>query len=104
LEARLCLEQEIASLLQKQAIEEVVQPSLAFWSRIFLVPKPGGQWRVILNLKPLNSFIQTRTFKMETIQRIAPPPTEGVVGHVNRPERCLLSRSYSSRLQTLVPL
>jgi hypothetical protein len=70
--ARQALEEEINVLLDKQVVERIEHPSLAFWSRIFLVPKPDGRWRVILNLKPLNAYLKTSSFKMETVQRIAP--------------------------------
>jgi hypothetical protein len=69
-EARETLEAEIQELLQKGAISPVPPGSKGFWSTVFLVPKPGGSWRPILNLKPLNQFIATRTFKMDTLQRI----------------------------------
>jgi hypothetical protein len=69
---RRTLEQEIATLLAKEAIVPIRQPAKGFWSRIFLVPKPGDRWRVILNLKPLNQHLETRRFKMDTIQAIAP--------------------------------
>lgn len=34
-------------------------------SSVFLVPKPNGQKRFILNLKPLNKFVYTSHFKLE---------------------------------------
>jgi hypothetical protein len=43
------LEQELATLLDKGAIEPLSQPAKGFWSRTFLVPKPGDRWQVILN-------------------------------------------------------
>jgi hypothetical protein len=36
------------------------------------VPRPGDNWRPILNLKPLNVYIDTVTFRMDTLQRIRP--------------------------------
>ena len=61
----------LSDLRQKQAVEKVVvQSSLAFYNRIFLVPKPNGKWRPILDLSKLNLFLATGTFKMETPETI----------------------------------
>ena len=66
------LASEIAALLQKQAIEEV-PPDLAqegFYSRFFLVPKKGGTMRPVIDLSPLNKYIDCRGFKMETLKEV----------------------------------
>ena len=61
----------LSALRQKQAVEKVVvQSSLAFYNRLFLVPKPNGKWRPILDLSKLNLFLATGTFKMETPETI----------------------------------
>ena len=64
------IRQEIANLLSKGAIRKVSQEeasqSLGHYSKIFTVPKPGGKWRVVINLKPLNEFVAKETFRMET--------------------------------------
>ena len=48
----------------------MVKSSLAFYNRLFLVPKPNGKWRPILDLSRLNLFLSTGTFKMETPETI----------------------------------
>ena len=61
----------LASLIQKQVVEKVVvRSSLAFYNRLFLVPKPNRQWRPFLDLSKLNLFLTTNTFKMETPETI----------------------------------
>lgn len=62
---RVLIQHEIAALLKKGAIEECRPTSRQFISKIFLVPKPDGSHRFILNLKQLNEFIATDHFKLE---------------------------------------
>ena len=61
---------EISALLEKGAIRRVSKEeattTLGHYSQIFAVPKPGGKWRVVINLKPLNEFVAKETFQMET--------------------------------------
>ena len=40
--------------------------SLGFYSRLFLVPKPGNCWRPVIDLSSLNKFLAIPKFKMET--------------------------------------
>ena len=62
------LRQEIISLLDKRAIEELDLASLSpgFYSRIFLVRKKDGDWRPVFDLKSLNQFVRKEKFKMTT--------------------------------------
>ena len=65
------LNEALHSLGQKQTIEKVsVQSSLGFYNRLFLVPKPNGKWRPILDLSQLNLYLAPATFKMETPETI----------------------------------
>ncbi len=68
---RKALLQEIDTLLTKRAIVQL--PNLApsgFYSTFFLTPKKSGEWRPILNLKPLNKYIRPRRFRMETLRAV----------------------------------
>jgi len=68
---RAALLEEVASLLQKQAIAPINPPYVeGFWSTFFLAPKKTGDWRPILNLKPLNKFIVPQRFRMETLASV----------------------------------
>ncbi|XP_053718309.1 uncharacterized protein LOC128757227 [Synchiropus splendidus] len=69
---RLCLEQEVESLLRKRAISLVPQEDRkrGFYSVYFLVPKRSGGLRPILDLRRLNAFISSRSFRMLTIQQL----------------------------------
>lgn len=62
------IQEKIDSLLQKQAIIQVQETLQEFISTIFLVPKKSGGMRPIINLKPLNNYVKTIHFKMETLQ------------------------------------
>ena len=67
----LYLKEALRALLQKKAIEMVrVRTSLAFFNRLFIVPKPNQKWRPILDLSSLNKFLSVKTFKMETPETI----------------------------------
>ena len=61
----------LVELINKLVVEKVVlRSSLAFYNRLFLVPKPNNRWRPILDLSHLNLFLQSGTFKMETPETI----------------------------------
>lgn len=64
----LLLSSEVSNLLSLGAVSPCSPCPGQFVSRIFLVPKPDGGKRFILNLKPLNKFIETNHFKMEDIR------------------------------------
>ena len=65
------LKEALVSLMRKLVVERVVvKSSLAFYNHLFLVPKPNGKWRPILDLSRLNLFLSTGTFKMETPETI----------------------------------
>ena len=42
--------------------------TLGFYSRLFLVPKPGKKWRPVIHLIVLNKHLLVPTFKMETAE------------------------------------
>ena len=44
--------------------------SLGFYNRLLLVPKPYNQWKPILDLSTLNTFLNTELFKVETPETI----------------------------------
>ena len=65
------LKEAIQTLLHKKTVEMVrVRASLAFFNRLFIVPKPNQKWRPILDLSALNKFLSVKTFKMEIPETI----------------------------------
>ena len=83
-------------LINKNAVEPVENPnSLGFYNRLFLVPKPNNQWRPILDLSTLNTFLNTGSFKMETPETIRTSLQTGV-GHIHRFQRCILAQIHTN--------
>lgn len=62
------IEIEIGKLLSSGAIVRCKPVKNQFLSPFFLVPKPNGSKRFILNLKVFNQFIKTCYFKMEDLR------------------------------------
>ena len=63
---------EVEKLLEKAAIEPVpiAEEHLGFYSTLFLVPKKTGDLRPVINLKPLNQYLKTEHFKMDTLSKV----------------------------------
>ncbi len=69
---------EVVKLESKQAIFRIYPPfQRGFWATFFLAPKKTGDWRPIINLKPLNAFIKPQRFRMETLALILECPIKG---------------------------
>ena len=64
------LQQEVRDMLVKEAIEPIYPGDPAFYNRLFLVPKPGGKWRPVLDVSRLNKFVVKTRFSMETPQTV----------------------------------
>ena len=65
------IQEQIESLLSKEAIEEVSAPyGRGFYSRLLVVPKPNGKWQPILDLKRLNDQVKIPIFRMESVQSV----------------------------------
>jgi len=64
----IAIHKEINNLLQMGAIVTCEHCKDEFLSPIFLVPKPNGKYRFILNLKSLNQFLDPPHFKLEDVR------------------------------------
>ncbi|KAL0177345.1 hypothetical protein M9458_026239, partial [Cirrhinus mrigala] len=71
-EQGLVMEQEVVTLLRKEAIEVVppLERESGFYSRYFIVPKKDGGLRPILDLRLLNRSVKRLKFKMLTIKQV----------------------------------
>lgn len=61
------LDAEILKLIDKGVIIEVDHSPGEFISTVFLRQKSNGNYRLILNLKGLNKYVEYKKFKMETL-------------------------------------
>ena len=61
---------EIKKLLAKRVLELASPEPGQIISPIFLIPKPDGTHRMILNLKHFNNYVTYRHFKMDTLSTI----------------------------------
>ena len=53
-------------MVLKGVLEIIPNPGPGFYSRLFLVEKASGGWHPVIDLSPLNEFIQQTPFRMET--------------------------------------
>lgn len=67
---RAALLSEVRSLITKHVLIPVPldQVGQGFYSTLFLIKKPDGSFRTIINLKPLNKHLYCPSFKMETLK------------------------------------
>jgi hypothetical protein len=66
-------------LLQKAVLQRVQHVDGEFISNVFLRPKKeAGKYRMILNLKTLNEFVEYHHFKMDTLETVLNLITPGM--------------------------
>ena len=94
------LKEALISLMNKLVVEKVVvKSSLAFYNRLFLVPKPNRKWRPILDLSRLNLFLNTGTFKMENPGNNPVVLENRGVGHIAGLQRRILPHSNCPKVK-----
>ena len=62
--------QKLKNLITTGCIVPIKKRLNGWVSNIFLRPKKDGSFRLILNLKPLNQFIEYKKFKMPSIKTV----------------------------------
>lgn len=76
-EQQCIVSQEVKNLLSKGAIVPSEFEPGQFISTIFIVPKPNGKFRPVINLKFLNEFVHYEHFKQETFNVVLDLVQEG---------------------------
>ena len=64
------IDRQIEKFLQTGVIEKTTHREGEYISNIFIQPKKDGSYRLILNLKYLNQFVQYHHFKMENLKLV----------------------------------
>ena len=67
----------VAQLVQKQCIREMSPTECGFFSRVFLVPKRSGGWRLVIDLSKLNDLTPV-TFQMDTLAKVKAVAEQGM--------------------------
>ena len=101
------LQAAVQALIEKKAVERVrVQTSLAFFNRLFIVPKPNHKWRPILDLSTLNQFLCVKNIQNGDSRDNPDLSTTRGVGDIARLQRRLLPHSNSLHIPKIpqVPL
>ena len=71
------ISQEIGKLLKKKVIVQTIAEKGDFLFSIFLRVKKDENYRIILNLKKLNTYIDSKHFKMESSQNVLHMVSQG---------------------------
>jgi hypothetical protein len=58
----------LAQELEQKIVQRVEKQDLRWCNPSFLVPKPGGEWRKVVDCRMLNEFVKDRRFKMEDLE------------------------------------
>ena len=98
------LEQVTLGFIAKGAVELVPLPSPGFYSCLFVVWKPSGSWRSVIDLSHLNRFVDVSPFQMETIQSVLLSVRQGGLDGLHRSAGSVSSSAGSSNFSSLSSL
>ena len=60
----------LGELVAKNCIREMLPKEEGFFSRVFLVPKRSGNFRLVIDLSELNRLLAPVTFQMDTLAKV----------------------------------
>ena len=72
------LQTMIDDLLKKNCIRAMEPEEQGFFSRVFLVPKKSGGFRLVIDLSSLNEYVAKVTFEMDTLKKVKEFVTEAM--------------------------
>lgn len=88
----------ISDLISIGAIARCTACTGHFISSIFLVPKPNGKMRFILNFKNFNKFVDTCHFKLEDVRTaLKLISRDSYLAKIDVNERCIFFHTHSSK-------
>ena len=64
------MEEEIQTLVQKQAVQEVPVTTKGYDSNMFMVSKKDGGQRPVINLKSRNKYVKSEHLRMEGLHTV----------------------------------
>ena len=64
------LQSMINDLLEKNCVRRMEEGETGFFSRVFLVPKKSGGFRLVIDLSSLNEYLAPVTFEMDTLKKV----------------------------------
>ena len=65
-------------LVQKNCITLMSPQEVGYFSRVFLVPKKTGKYRLVIDLSNLNEYLSEVTFKMDTLKVVKESLQQGM--------------------------
>ena len=72
------ISQETGKLLKKKVVVKTIAEKEDFFSSVFFRVKKYGSYRMILNLKKLNKYIDSKHFKIESLRNVLHMVKSGV--------------------------
>ena len=81
------IRKSVAEFLEKGAVRKLSYDEACknpgFYSKLFAVPKPNGTWRMIIDMRKLNSHISKQKFRMQGIKDVRNALKKNMYGAVN---------------------
>ena len=68
--SRAAIAEQVNLLVLKHATTIIEPGTPGFYSHVFVVPKSSGKWRLIIDLKRLNDYVECPHFKMTTVSQV----------------------------------
>ena len=68
----------VQELVKKECVQELHTGEYGFFSRVFLVPKQSGGWRLVIDLCTLNEYLTKVTFCMDTLMHVKEAARQGM--------------------------
>ena len=92
-------------MIDKKAITPVQKATpLGFYSRLFVVPKPGKKWRPVIDMSVVNEIYACTNFQNGICQKYSRFSSTRRVGYLTIPYRCLFSHTNTPTVSEISSL